>query len=205
MNYSPTYMDIFNQYKQKYPEDAAKVADWRPARPPYVDKVIPETIMIYLEGHKGSDFILYRYEEEAQPMKCKYYKPYMETLYTLAKHFYDLEDCAAGGPLHVLLDDDNYDSESIRYCLVECLKGLKQPDWVPTMYSKTVYILGAMICNEYAKMSLEERAAFDSYWCGSPLECDGNCDDCPCNVFDEVYEHMKEAEEAAHEERQLRI
>ena len=196
MNYSPTYMDIFNQYKQKYPEDAAKVADWRPARPPYVDKVIPKTIMVYLKGRKGSDFILYTYEE-VQPMKCKYYKPYMDTLHILTKYFYDLQDCASGGPLHVLLDDNNYDINSVQFCLVECLKGLNQPEWMPTTYHQNVYILGAMICNVYAKMSLDERAAFDSYWCGSPLECNGNCDECPCNVFDETYEYMKEAEEAS--------
>lgn len=37
-------------------------------------------------------------------------------------------------------------------------------------------------------------AAFDSYMCGSDLECTGDCENCPCHVFGETYNHMKEAE-----------
>ena len=105
---------------------------------------------------------------------CKYYKPYMDTLKTIVKEYYNLKNCGAGGPLHVLLDDDNYDYFDDDYCL-------------------GAYILGIMIANEYAKMSLEERAVFDSYLCGHKLDCCDNCEE--CELLGETYEYMKESEE----------
>ena len=54
-------------------------------------------------------------------MKCKYYTDHMDTLLEYYKCLYKIKDCGAGGILHILLDDDNYDDESIMYCLKECL------------------------------------------------------------------------------------
>ena len=128
--------------------------------------------------------------------KCKYYKPHMNILASLIERFYQLKDCGAGGPLHVLLDDDNYDIDTVHFCLNYCFDGLiKQQNGESADYDKEVYILGILICNEYAKMSLEERATFDSYMCGynSVVSCPGNCE--TCNIFDnELYEHMEEKE-----------
>ena len=127
--------------------------------------------------------------------KCKHYKPYMDTLRKIIGQYYDLDDCCSGGPLHILLDDDNFDINSVHFCMEECFKGLAE--WNQTRlergYSKEVYLLGIMICNEYAKMSLEERAVFDSYLCGMKLDCCGDCEN--CMLLGEVYEWMKEAEE----------
>ena len=122
--------------------------------------------------------------------KCGYYKPYFDTLRKMIGEYYQLEGCASGGPLHVLLDDDNYDINSVQLCLKRCYEDLVAGD---NTYSKTVYILGIMICNEYARMTLEERAAFDSYLNGNELECPGNCSTCSilCN---ECHEYMKDAE-----------
>lgn len=128
-------------------------------------------------------------------MKCKYYNSYMETLRKIIGEYYQLEGCACGGPLHILLDDDNYDINSVRWCVEWCFEGLyNSGSWQSSQYSKEAFILGIMICNEYAKMSLGERAAFNAYICGSSLECDGNCENCPCDVLGDFYEDMKEAE-----------
>lgn len=130
-------------------------------------------------------------------MKCKYYKPYMSTLRKIVGGYYQLEGCCSGGPLHILLDDGNYDIKSVHWCLKQCLYWLSvNPEHRSSSeYSNEAYILGIWICNEYAKMTLEERAAFDSYICGSDLKCSGDCENCPCHVFGDIYDHMKEAEE----------
>jgi hypothetical protein len=121
----------------------------------------------------------------------------MKTLRKLIRQYYRLDNCAAGGPLHILLDDDNYDMSSIHFCMRYCFD-----DLVDEHHNKPeIDILGIMICNEYAKMSLEERAVFDSYLCGMSLQCKrenielytGSCDN--CELLGELYEHMKETEE----------
>lgn len=130
--------------------------------------------------------------------KCKYYRPYFDTLSNLIGQYYQLEGCCTGGPLHILLDDDNYDTHSIDFCIDWCFKGLRKESEYYTDYSNEVYVLGIMICNEYARMPLEERAAFDSYLCGHNLECEHAChiatyaDECP--VLGELYDFMKEKE-----------
>ena len=121
---------------------------------------------------------------------CKYYKPYMDTLKTIVKEYYNLKNCGAGGPLHVLLDDDNYDINSVDFCIKCCMEHLREGGHD---YPNDVYTLGIMIANEYAKMSLEERAVFDSYLCGHKLDCYGNCEE--CELLGETYEYMKESEE----------
>ena len=133
-------------------------------------------------------------------MKCIYYKPHWDTLRKIIGEYYQLEGCACGGPLHILLDDDNYDIGSVRWCIEWCFEGLTNPNsWQGSQYSKEAFILGIMICNEYAKMSLEERAVFDSYLNGDPLDC-GDWSSCSaCRVFGELHEHMAEVEEAANE------
>ncbi len=129
--------------------------------------------------------------------KCKYYKPYMDTLKLLVKQYYGLNECCCGGPLHILLDDDNYDISSIHFCIKHCFESLDDSVTGDDLmqYNPAVRVLGIMICNEYAKMSLEERACFDAYICGQTLECRGgaHCEDCE-DILGELYEHMKEAE-----------
>lgn len=130
-------------------------------------------------------------------MICKYYKPYMNTLKTIVSRFYDLEGCCSGGPLHITLDDDNYSRNDLDFCINQCFDCLTNRDPFNN-YNKEVSILGIMICNEYAKMSLEERAVFDSYSCGQILECEHGCPEvCPvseCSLLGELYEFMNEKE-----------
>ena len=129
--------------------------------------------------------------------KCKYYKPYMDTLRKIVGGYYSLKDCCCGGPLHILLDDDNYGINHVHWCMEECFRGLEEYDTFQDTrdYSKEVYILGLMICNEYAKMSLEERAVFDSYMTGRVLDCCGDCKN--CDLLGELYEWAKKGEEHA--------
>ena len=136
-------------------------------------------------------------------MFCKYYNPYMDTLKELIEYYYNLEGCGAGGPLHILLDDDNYDIGSIRWCIKYCIDDLEA---VHPTFSKHADILGIIICNEYAKMSIEERGVFDSYMCGHPLDCSCQLEydsdtrytffrPClECKLLGEFYEEMKNKE-----------
>lgn len=129
-------------------------------------------------------------------MKCKYFKPYMKTLKQIVKGYYKMENCCSGGPLHILLDDDNYDMHSIEFCINHCFEILNNECPYKTDYSDAECILGIIICNEYAKMSLEERAIFDAYWCGYSMECDMDgkcCSD--CEKRGDLYDFIKEKEE----------
>lgn len=136
--------------------------------------------------------------------KCIFYKPYMDTLKLLVKEYYGLADCCCGGPLHILLDDDNYGTDDIHFCIKHCFEDLDKSiaGEDPWGYSPEVRVLGIMICNEYAKMSLEERACFDAYICGQTLECPAEltrvngtrmCSECD-NILGDLYEWIKEKE-----------
>lgn len=101
-------------------------------------------------------------------VKCKYYKPEMDVLLEYCKTFYSLKDCETGGPLHILLDDNNYENHHIEFCLEECLK---HPN-------ATVAALGTIICREYLKMTMPERSVFQRHWIGWDVKCCSTCDDC---------------------------
>lgn len=101
---------------------------------------------------------------------CKFYNSYMDTLLEYCKCLYRLDGCAAGGPLHILLDDNNIDTDDILFCLNECL----------THPEENGSAIGALICTTYLRLSMEERKCFDSIWTGMPKEClcMGDCENC---------------------------
>lgn len=103
--------------------------------------------------------------------RCKFYKKHVfEDLLAKCKEFYTLPGCGCGGPLHILLDDDNITDEDILFCIGECERET----------NKTVKVLGLAICHSYLLMSNYERMAFDWYWNGSDLVCKDmtKCDQC---------------------------
>lgn len=108
---------------------------------------------------------------------CKYYKPEMDVLREYCNAFYKLPGCGCGGPLHILLDDDNYEDNHIQFCLDECSK---YPD-------AAVAALGVIICREYLKMSLPQRSVFSRYLCGWSVECCSTCDKCELMDLDISY------------------
>ena len=108
----------------------------------------------------------------------------MENLLRLCRAFYLLPDCSAGGPLHILLDDYNYDRHSIEFCIEECKKN---PE---SMSSR----LGLLICDELLRLSLEERCVFFACWTGETLGCYSHESCETCKYFDEFYEYAKEEE-----------
>lgn len=124
---------------------------------------------------------------------CVYFKPYMKYLSSLVHRFYEMRNCVAGGPLHILLDDNNYDIDSVQFCMNYCFECLQQ-DYEE--YDRETYVLGIMICNEYAKMSLEERAIFDAYLSGERIVCKQVWNCSGCEILCELYEEMKEQEDA---------
>lgn len=107
-------------------------------------------------------------------MRCKYYKPEFEQLREDCKNFYKFDGCGSGGPLHILLDDDNFHDSDIVFCMGACLD---KEDYKVTDEAAA---LGLIICAKYAKLSMPERAAFDSFWCGEKLDCADhkNCEVC---------------------------
>ena len=117
-------------------------------------------------------------------MLCKYFREDMVDLRVKCGELYELENCGSGGLLHILLDEDNFDTGSINFCLEECRAHPERPE------SK----LGEEICLKYLELSLEERAAFDSWWNGFSMQCHcDNCEDCD-DVLDELYRDVKEQE-----------
>ena len=135
-------------------------------------------------------------------MFCKYYNPYMDILKDLIGRYYTMDGCGTGGPLHILLDDSNYDIGSIRWCINYCINDLES---INPNFSKHADILGIMICNEYAKMSTEERCVIDAYINGRAISCPGyevDLDKYPpvyrpcltCKLHSKHYEAMKNKE-----------
>ena len=116
---------------------------------------------------------------------CKYYKPRMNTLLEYCKCFYKLEGCICGGPLHILLDDNNYRESDILFCLKECLNNPEHEG----------SDLGILICKEYLKLSKEERTYFNHLWNGWELngDCLGyeNCASCPLANDDTLRLYLK--------------
>ena len=108
---------------------------------------------------------------------CKYYNKNMDWLKKLCETLYSLPNCGAGGNLHILLDDDNYDDDSVMFCLKECLLNPEHPS----------SSLGILICTEILKMSMAERSVFIRYWLGFKLDCCSVCDSCELMDEDIAY------------------
>lgn len=102
----------------------------------------------------------------------------------LCKTFYTLPGCGAGGPLHILLDDDNYRDGDIEFCIQQCLF---HPE-------PTIMALGLMICHEYLKMPMKTRAIFDAYWSDRDMECCEACEECDYITDDDWHWIEKENE-----------
>lgn len=114
-------------------------------------------------------------------MKCKYYSEtsrHMDALLETCKEFYKLPGCGAGGPLHILLDDDNITDNDIKFCIRECLYNSE--------YSDEVRSAGLLICSMYIVMTEKQRKVFDWYWNGNNLECKhGACNEEQCFLLDD--------------------
>lgn len=103
-------------------------------------------------------------------MLCKHWTPRMTLLLEYCRCLYKLPECGAGGCLHILLDDNNYDDESLLFCVKyvrdhpECIE----------------HDLAVLILAEYANMSMQERTLFDNAWNGRILECSDptKCETC---------------------------
>lgn len=55
-------------------------------------------------------------------MECKFFNKRMKTLKEYCSCLYKLDGCGAGGLLHILLDDDNYLDDDIKWCIDQCVK-----------------------------------------------------------------------------------
>lgn len=110
--------------------------------------------------------------------RCVYYKKdFFEDLLAKCRAFYELPGCSSGGPLHILLDDDNFTDDDILFCIGECNK----------VDDSAVKTLGLAICHAYLLMSDYERSAFDWFWNGNDLICrhDKKCAECDiCKLED---------------------
>lgn len=105
---------------------------------------------------------------------CKYYHPHMETIKEYVYCLYSLEGCNCGGMLHILLDDNNINDDDIIYCLKEFLSHPEREE------SK----IGVLICEEYLKLSIEQRILLINLLSDSSHTCiycitKGDCEKCP--------------------------
>ena len=111
-------------------------------------------------------------------MACKYYNKHMDTILEYCKCLYKFEGCAAGGMLHIVLDDGNIENNHILFCLNECIKHPEAEEAE----------IGKLICMELLKLSMNERKAFYWYWNGFELPYIDSefCDTCDgCNVLED--------------------
>lgn len=107
---------------------------------------------------------------------CKYYSKHLKTICEYIGCLYNLEGCNAGGLLHILLDDDNYDDDDIEWCLQECEQ---HPE-------KEESEIGKLICKEYLKLPMEQRRLLCSTYIGH-WTCmnNGRCNSCFITQGDE--------------------
>ena len=89
-------------------------------------------------------------------MVCKYYNKHLDVIREYIGCLYNLEGCNAGGMLHILLDDDNYDDDSIIYCLKECLSNPTKPEAT----------IGKLICEQYLALPMKQRRLLRSEYIG---------------------------------------
>lgn len=100
-------------------------------------------------------------------MMCKYFDKHMETVREYVECLYNIDGCASGGLLHILLDDENYNDGDILYCLKECIIHPEREE------SR----IGQLICEEYLKLSIEQRRmltprCIENYWeCSDRRKC----------------------------------
>jgi len=100
---------------------------------------------------------------------CKFYNKHLKTIEEYIHCLYSIEGCESGGMLHILLDDDNYDDDDVLYCLQECIKHPEREEAA----------IGKMICEEYLKLSNEQRSLL-RYSTDGWHECSiQECEKCP--------------------------
>lgn len=114
--------------------------------------------------------------EEENLNNCKYFDKHLETVREYIGCLYNLDGCCTGGLLHILTDDDNYDDDSIIFCLRECLL---HPE-------KEESTIGRIICEEYLKLPIQQRRLLRSEYIGNWIcSNNGNCEKCMIEIGDE--------------------
>lgn len=98
---------------------------------------------------------------------CKYYDKHLDTIKLYITCLYDIDGCATGGLLHILLDDDNLEDNHIEWCLRQCEE---HPECEESN-------IGKLICKEYLKLTMEQRRLL-SYQHLRFHICDKNCKSC---------------------------
>ena len=117
---------------------------------------------------------------------CKYHKPRLDTLLEYCKCLYKLEGCSCGGKLHIFLDDNNYSTDDVLFCLNECVTHPEEEESE----------LGILICKEFLKLNECERKLFMKMWNGWEVpDCItyNFCEYCPY-MTEEPYLILKKGE-----------
>lgn len=103
--------------------------------------------------------------------ECCHYIKRIDTIRILIRSLYDIEGCTCGGLAHVVVDDDNFDDDTIDFVLLECDKEENK--------NREEVGLVKLICNELKKLTMQQRALlFTSYM---SFNCDKDCKECPIN------------------------
>lgn len=100
---------------------------------------------------------------------CKHYTKHLDTINAYIGCLYRIEGCECGGLLHVMIDDDNIEDHFIKWTLDECNKHPEREEAE----------IGKLICNEYLKLSMEQRRLLAYDWLPyRGCSCDGRCENC---------------------------
>jgi hypothetical protein len=100
---------------------------------------------------------------------CKYFTPHLNTVKTLISTIYDIDGCSCGGMAHTLVDDNNFDDNTINRVLELC-------DEEEYQYREEKELV-RLVCNELLKLTMQQRALiFKSYY--HMIPCFNNCDKC---------------------------
>lgn len=131
------------------------------------------------------NFVIYQDNEGREVLKramysmnrCKYYSEHLNTVAEYISCLYSLDGCSCGGLLHILLDDDNYDDNSIMFCLRECILHPEREE------SK----IGKLICEEYLRLPMEQRRMLTRHDLGyqSCFKRGACCEECFIQIGDE--------------------
>ena len=105
--------------------------------------------------------------------ECKHYHKHLYTIAELIACLYELEDCLCGGLAHVVVDDDNFDDDSINFVLNLCEQEENK--------DKEEVGLVKLICEELKKMSIQQRALLFTTYRFDGKMCIGDCEKCRIN------------------------
>ena len=103
------------------------------------------------------------------PLHCfKYDNPIIDTINKLIKILYEDLDNPAGGPLHIITDDENYRDHDLDFCEKQCYENSNG------YYNEATIHVSLAIINLLRQINGEER--YCTYYPEVYNNCNGDCE-----------------------------